>query len=253
MIGPSKLAGRLIQIGAVVAALAIWYLATRHQVTKSLFFPPLAQVWQELVRLAQAPDSYSAIQVTLLTIAKAYGIAVLLGIFTAYLVTRSRWATQVFEPLLSNMFAVPLTLFLPVFILFFGIGANSKVAYGAAYGFFPVALSTIAGFSAVDSHYIKAARSMGANGWEMFRHVLLPAAMPIVFSGLRVALVICFTSVLGGETISSIAGVGRKIALSAELLETARMYAWILFVVVLMASMNGLLSRLEAHRQEAAR
>ena len=93
---------------------------------------------------------------------------------------------------------------------------------------------------------------MGANGWEMFRHVLLPSAMPIVFSGLRVALVICFTSVLGGETISSIAGVGRKIALSAELLETARMYAWILFVVVLMASMNGLLSQFETRRREEA-
>ena len=249
---PGKRTGRIIQLGAIVLALGIWYFATAARTTKSLFFPPLGQVWDELVRLAQAPDSYSAIGVTLLTIAKAYGIAVVLGILTAYLVTRSRWLMRVFEPLLSNMFAVPITLFLPLFILFFGIGAGSKVAYGAAYGFFPVALSTIAGFSAVDSLYVRAARSMGANGWEMFRHVLLPSAMPVVFSGLRVALVISFTSVLGGETISSIAGIGRKIALSAELLETARMYAWILFVVVLMASLNGLLTHLEAQRREAA-
>jgi ABC-type nitrate/sulfonate/bicarbonate transport system permease component len=247
---PSKLTARSIQLGAIVLALGIWYAATRTQSVRSLFFPPLDRVWDELVRLAQAPDSYNAIQITLLTIAKAYSIAVVLGILIAYLVTRSRWLTKLFEPLLSSLFAVPITLFFPLFILFFGIGANSKVAYGAAYGVFPIALSTIAGFSAVDSHFVKAARSMGANGWEMFRHVLLPSAMPVVFSGLRVGLIICFTAVLGGETLSSIAGIGRKIALSAELLETARMYAWILFVVVLTASMNGLLSMLEAKTRD---
>jgi ABC-type nitrate/sulfonate/bicarbonate transport system permease component len=248
--GPSKLIARSIQLGAIVLSLGIWYAATRTQSVRNLFFPPLDRVWAELVKLVQAPDSYNAIQITLLTIGKAYLIAVVLGILIAYLVTRSRWLTKLFEPLLSSLFAVPITLFFPLFILFFGIGANSKVAYGAAYGVFPIALSTIAGFSAVDSHFVKAARSMGANGWEMFRHVLLPSAMPVVFSGLRVGLVICFTAVLGGETLSSIAGIGRKIALSAELLETARMYAWILFVVVLTASMNGLLSILEAKTRD---
>ena len=64
-------------------------------------------------------------------------IAVVLGVFAGWLITRSRYLTQVLEPVVSGLFAIPITLFFPVFILMFGIGPESKVAYGAAYGFFP--------------------------------------------------------------------------------------------------------------------
>jgi hypothetical protein len=86
----------------------------------------------------------SAVGVTLSTIAQAYLIAIGLGISTGYLVTRSRFLIRVFEPIVSGLFAIPITLFLPLFILIFGVGPSSKVAYGAAYGFFPIALNTIA-------------------------------------------------------------------------------------------------------------
>ncbi len=64
-------------------------------------------------------------------------IAVVLGVFAGWLITRSRYLTEVLEPVVSGLFAIPITLFFPVFILMFGIGPESKVAYGAAYGFFP--------------------------------------------------------------------------------------------------------------------
>src|SRR5690606_16947599 len=110
--------------------------------------------------------------VTLSSVAWAYGIAVIGGILVGYFVSRSRFLTEVFEPVLAGMFAVPLTLFFPLFILFFGIGPDSKIAYGALYGFFPVALNTIAGLRGVDRHYVAAARSMGASSLNLFRHVL---------------------------------------------------------------------------------
>ena len=112
-------------------------------------------------------------------------------------------------------------------------------------GFFPIALNTIAGLAGVDRRYLNAARSMGVSGVGLFRHVLFPAAFPAILTGLRIGFFICFASVLGGETISSVSGVGRNIALAAELMEPARMYAWIVFVILAALGLNSLVSALE--------
>jgi ABC-type nitrate/sulfonate/bicarbonate transport system permease component len=86
---------------------------------------------------------------------------------------------------------------------------------------------------------------MGFSAFGQFRHVLFPAAFPLILTGLRIGFFICFASVLGGETISSVAGMGRNIALAAELMEPARMFAWIVFVIALALALNGLVSAVE--------
>ena len=214
---------RIVQFAFIAIAGGIWYGLTLTQSVSRLFLPPPDAVWTAFVRIVATGQFWSAVAVTLTTIAKAYGIAILLGIFTGYAVSRSRFAVDVLEPLIAGLFTVPLTLLFPMFILFFGIGTGSKVAYGATYGFFPIALNTIAAFAHVDEIYLRAARSMGASRWQTFRHVLLPCAFPVLLTGLRIGFFIAFASVLGGETLSSVAGVGRNIALSAELMEPACM------------------------------
>jgi ABC-type nitrate/sulfonate/bicarbonate transport system permease component len=165
-----------------------------------------------------------------------------------FLVSRSVKVTRLLEPIFSGTFAIPLTLFFPLFIFFFGIGPASKVAYGALYSFFPIVLTSIAAFSNVDRLHIASARSMGASSFQMFRYVYLPSALPVIVTGLRIGFFICIASVLGGETLSSAAGVGKAIALSAELMETARMYSWMVFVVLTSFMLNMLVSAAEARR-----
>jgi ABC-type nitrate/sulfonate/bicarbonate transport system permease component len=250
--GLSLLSARLIQLGFVAAFLGVWFVIGRTAAISPLFLPPMDAVWRALTALVQTPQFWSAVQVTLTTIAQAYLIAAVLGIFTGYAITRSRFATKVLEPIVSSIFAIPITLFLPLFILLFGIGTASKVAYGAAYGFFPIALNTIAGLAGVEDRYISAAKSMGFSRFGTFRHVLFPAAFPVILTGLRIGFFICFASVLGGETISSVAGVGRNIALSAELMEPARMFAWITVVIVTAILLNGAVSALENRMRRSA-
>jgi ABC-type nitrate/sulfonate/bicarbonate transport system permease component len=172
------------------------------------------------------------------------------GLVVGYAVTRSRFLTEVFEPLIANLFTIPIILFFPLFVLFFGIGPGSKVAYGALYGFFPVALNTIAGFSRVDRRYLWAAHSMGASTFGLFRHVLMPSALPVIVTGLRISFLICIASVLGGEELSAAAGIGKNIELAAELMDPARMYSWILFVVLTTAVLNLVLSQVEGRVRE---
>lgn len=245
MRGGSALPARLIQLGFVAAFLALWFVIGRTGAISPLFLPPVEAVWSALTALVQTPQFWAAVQVTLTTIVEAYLIALALGITAGYAITRSRFATKVLEPIVSSIFAIPITLFLPLFILLFGIGTASKVAYGAAYGFFPIALNTIAGLAGVENHYLNAAKSMGFSHFGTFRHVLFQAAFPVILTGLRIGFFVCFASVLGGETISSVSGVGRNIALSAELMEPARMFAWIAVVIVAAILLNGIVSLFE--------
>jgi ABC-type nitrate/sulfonate/bicarbonate transport system permease component len=227
-----------IQFGLVAILFGGWWLVTQSSQRLLLLLPPPAHVWREMETLWTSGRLWAAAQITLATIAQAYVIAVVAGVTVGFLVTRSKTLVRIFEPVLTGLFAVPLTLFFPLFVVFFGIGPDSKIAYGAVYSFFPIVLNTIAGFSSVDELYLRAVRSMGAGGLAQFRYVYLPAAMPVTLTGLRIGFFICIASVLGGETLAAAAGVGKSIALSAELMETARLYAWIAFVVIVSVMLN---------------
>src|SRR5579871_351403 len=241
----TTLSARLIQLSFIAIVGAAWYWSTATGSVSRLFLPEPASVWSAFSRLVMTGQFWSAVKVTLTTIAQAYGIALVAGVLAGYLVSRSRFLIDVLEPVIAGLFTIPITLFFPMFILFFGIGTGSKIAYGATYAFFPVALSAIAAFANVEPHFLRAARSMGATQWDTFRHVLIPAALPVLLNGMRIGFFICFASVLGGETLSSVAGVGRNIALAAELMEPARMYAWIAFVVLTAITLNLLVSGFE--------
>ena len=236
---------RSTQIAFLAIMGGVWYGLTVTNSVSRLFLPAPEAVWAAFSRLVTTGQFWSAVSVTLQTIGKAYFISLVLGVAVGYIVSRSRFATDVFEPIIAGLFTIPLTLLFPMFILFFGIGAGSKVAYGATYGFFPIALNTIAGFVNVEPRYLAAARSMGANRFDIFRHVLVPHAFPVLLTGMRVGFFICFASVLGGETLSSVAGVGRNISLAAELMEPARMYAWIVFVILTAITLNMVVSSIE--------
>jgi ABC-type nitrate/sulfonate/bicarbonate transport system permease component len=235
----------LIQFAAIAILGGAWYWGTATGSVSKLFLPEPAAVWLAFSRLVTTGQFWSAVRVTLTTIAQAYAIALVAGIGTGYLVSRSRFATDVLEPIIAGIFTVPITLFFPMFILFFGIGTGSKIAYGASYAFFPIVLNTIAAFANVQTHFLRAARSMGASRLDTFRDVLIPSALPVLLNGMRVGFFICFASVLGGETLSSVAGIGRNIALAAELMESARLYAWIAFVVLTAITLNLLVGGFE--------
>jgi ABC-type nitrate/sulfonate/bicarbonate transport system permease component len=173
-------------------------------------------------------------------------IAMAGGTIVGYVISRSRYLVRVFEPLLSGIYAIPLILFLPLYVLFFGLGPASKIALGATIAFFPIVLNTVAGFGQVERTFIVAARAMGASDYQLFRYVLLPGALPVILSGLRMGFTVALLAIIGGETIASLAGLGHRIVQLAEGMETARMFAYIAFVVAIAVILNAVVSALEA-------
>ncbi len=237
-----------IQAGFIAAVFVAWHVLTLSGRISSLFLPSPGAVYAALTQIVASGAVVQAIGTTLRTVLIAYVGAAVLGTTAGFAITRSQYLCRLLEPLLSSLFAIPLTLFFPLFLLFFGIGPGSKIAYGMTYAFFPIALNTISGVIHVDGKLIAAARSMGAPPHLLFRRVLLPGALPVILTGLRIGFFICFATVLGGETLSSISGLGHEVANSAQLMDSSRMFAWILVVIATSFCLVMLAGRLERLR-----
>ncbi len=193
------------------------------------------------------------LRVTLYELVVAFFIAATLGATTGYLVSRSRFSVRVFDPLFAGLYSIPAILLFPLYVLFFGLGPGSKIAIGVTIAFFPIALNTIAGFDYVDRAYVTAARSMGASGPQMFWSVMLPAAFPVVLVGLRMGFILAFLSILGSETIASLAGLGHRIVSYAESMDPDKMFAYIFFAILVAFLLNGAVSLLEARVRRGPR
>jgi ABC-type nitrate/sulfonate/bicarbonate transport system permease component len=247
--GPRRrdaLASRLVQLGFLAAVIALWYLAATRWGVNRLLLPNPVAVFDNLVDILRSGEYIDDLKVTLGELAAAFAISVTGGVTLGYLISRSPYAIRVFEPLFAAIYAIPIILFLPLFVLFFGLGPASKIALGAAISFFPIAINTITGFGTVDRLYVTAARSMGASDYRLFRHVLVPAALPVILSGLRMGFTVALLSIIGSETLASLAGLGHRIVHLAESMEMARMFAYIVFVIAIAAILNAVVSGLEA-------
>lgn len=240
-----KWLSRGVQAGFLIALVALWYLGTTYWGVSHLLLPNPVKVWEELKDVLATSEYVPDLKVTLTELAVAFAISCTSGVTLGYFISRSPFAIKVFEPLLAAIYSVPIILFLPLYVLFFGLGPGSKIALGTTISFFPIVLNTVAGFGYVERIFITAARSMGASDIQMFRYVLLPAALPVILTGLRIGFTVALLSILGSETIASLAGLGHKIVHLAEGMETARMFAYIAFAVAIAATLNTITTSLE--------
>jgi ABC-type nitrate/sulfonate/bicarbonate transport system permease component len=240
------LGSRAVQIGFILVVLVLWYLATNRWGVNRLLLPNPVSVWHQFVDVLRSGEYLPDLQVTLTELAIAFALAMTSGTLVGYFVSRTRFTVRVFEPLFAGIYSIPIILFLPLYILFFGLGPASKIALGTTISFFPIVLSTIAGFSNVDRTLVTAARSMGASDYHLFRYVLVPAALPVILTGLRMGFTVALLSIIGSETIASLSGLGHHIVELAEGMDMARMFAYIAFVVMIAALLNSVVSTLEA-------
>ncbi|NQV56538.1 MAG: ABC transporter permease [Rhodospirillales bacterium] len=236
---------RVTQLMFFIALFGAWFAVTVTGTVSNLFLPTLDNVGREFYAILATGEAFAPLLVTLTELSIAFANAVVFGIFIGFLVSRSPFLVRAFEPLFSSLFAVPLIIFYPLALLFFGLGQESKIAIGSALGFFPIVLNTINGFGHLDPVYTKAARSMGASGFLLFRRVLLPAALPIILTGIRIGFILTFLSIIGGETLGSFAGLGHEIVFHAEAMPTDKMFAYIIFVVAISIILNGLVFYVE--------
>ncbi|SAL76086.1 ABC transporter permease [Caballeronia telluris] len=148
-------------------------------------------------------------------------------------------------PLASSLYAVPLVILYPLLTAWIGIGVESKIVFGAIYGFFPMLLTTAAGVRTVDRQLLVAARSMGALRMQLVRHVLVPAAVPSVLSGMRLGSAMTAIGVVVAEMMAATSGIGFVITQNRTLFNTSNVYFGVLLVLVLAVALDQLVNFLQ--------
>jgi ABC-type nitrate/sulfonate/bicarbonate transport system permease component len=235
----------VIQIAFIALCLGVWAAISAAGLVSPILLPPfpltMAEFWGILIQGVFWPD----LVVTLSEWFGAFVLAAAAGLVIGAVVARNRFRVRVFDPLFSSLYSVPTILLFPLFVLFFGVGEGSKIAIGAAISFFPIVLSSIAGMSGVDEGLLTAARSMGASALQISIRVRIPAALPIIIGGLRLGAILAFLAVIGTEAIASVAGLGHQIVTYSDSMDTAKMFAYTLLVVLIALSLNAVVTESE--------
>jgi NitT/TauT family transport system permease protein len=215
----------------LVLLLVAWELVPRTGILPELFLPALSKT---LTVLVQNWSEYAeALLVTLYEVVLAMAIACGGGILVGALVGGLAALRNLLLPVFSSLYAVPIVILYPIFTAWFGIGSESKIAFAGIYGFFPVMLSTAAGISTIDQQLLLAARSMGASLPQQIARVIIPASIPTVLSGLRLGGALAIIGVVVSEMLTSAAGIGYVVTRYRTVLDSPRVFAAILMILVL--------------------
>src|SRR5690606_10241721 len=150
-------------------------------------------------------------------------------------------------PYITALYCIPKIALAPLFIMWFGIGIESKIAMSATIVFFLVFLNTYSGVRDVNPIYIHATRIMGASQFQLMRTVIMPSAAAWVLTGLKVSVPYALIGTVVGEFMSSNRGIGFLIAQASGLFDTAAVFAGLFILSVVGALMNAVLKRLERH------
>jgi len=230
----------LARIAVLAGLLGGWELwASRRD---PLLYVPPSRVWPALGRvlgLDAYPTLVTHFGVTALEVIVAYVLAVGLGLALGFALGLPRHVGEIYEPILSALYAIPSVVWYPSLMLFFGLGPASKIAFGVLLGFFPVVLAVLAGIRSVDPHLLTVARGFGAGPGTCFVKVVLPAITATLLAGLRAGLALCVVGVLVGEILGARRGLGYLINYAYGLFRTADYVALALLALVLVLVIDG--------------
>ncbi len=231
------LAGRLERFFLLLVSLALgvvgWAIVA-HLVDQPVFLPSPVATWHGAVELVREGTLQKSIRVSFARILAGWSIGCLVGIPLGFAMGRIRLFRLLMEPYVEFFRFVPPIAFLTLAVTWFGIGETSKVVLIVWTTLFVVAITTMIGVLHVDEVKLEAARSLGANEWQAFRSVTVPASVPHVVTGMKLAMGNSFMTVVAAEMIAAEAGVG-------WLIFDARLYlltTWIFVGIITLGTMG---------------
>jgi NitT/TauT family transport system permease protein len=242
----SRLTVILIRIAILAACLGAWEVLPRAGIVNPMLLPPLSQVLVTLVEILGRGDFQESMAVTTAEVLVAFVIAVPLGGAIGVLTAESAYFGAIFRPMLFYVFSIPKSIFLPLFILAFGIGFHQKVAYATFSTIFIVIMSASAAVESVKADYVLVAQSYGATRAQILRRVYIPSMMPILLETLRISMIFNFTGVMIAEMYASRTGVGHMIANWGEYFLLPQLFAGVIVLAVAAMSFNELVRSVEA-------
>jgi len=198
---------------------------------QTILIPPLSQVGSAWLRLVKTGGLLENLLVSLGTLAVGFLLAVLLGVAMGVLMGRFREVEHLLDLYVNALMASPTIAFIPVLILWFGLGVQSRIAVVFLFSFFVIAVNTQTGVKHADLALVEMARSFGAKEWQLFYKVELPAALPMIMAGLRLGIGRAVKGMVTGEMLLALTGMGAMIMQYGSAFATDALFAVILTVL----------------------
>ncbi|MCE0537988.1 ABC transporter permease [Kineosporia rhizophila] len=233
-------------LGLPAVLLALWWVLSAN--STNFFFPPLSQILESLVQEWFGPRLRADALPSILRLLAGYGLAAAFAITLGLLIGTSRTVRGFLEPVLEFFRAIPPPLLVPIFMLMLGIGDRMKVVVIAFGCMWPILLNTVEGVRALDEVLSDTARSFGITGRARLRHLVLPAASPQIFAGLRQGLSVAIILMVISELFAASNGLGFAVVQAQRSFAIAETWAGMLMLGLLGVLLALLFRIVENHQ-----
>jgi len=238
------LASALRRVALLAVGVLVWELVARSGMFSPIIVPSVTRIGYQFWLLAIQPESLVEVWYSVFRGLSGFALAAVVGVAFGVLMGRSALAAAFLGPLFSGTYPIPKIAFFPIFIYLFGIGSLSKVLLIFLECLYPIVVTTHAGSRAVNRVLLWSAANMGASRARILWRVVVPAAAPFIFAGLRIALPIAMIVVIITEMISSADGLGYLVMYSLASFKTDRMLAVVVAIALLGVALDRLVVRL---------
>jgi ABC-type nitrate/sulfonate/bicarbonate transport system permease component len=234
----------VVRLGVIMLLLIGWEIAARWFIDP-LFIAPPSRVFTSLGTVWHTNGVPAALRLTFFELAVAFAISVVIGLVVGIAVGLSPFAQRSTMPIILLLYGLPQITILPLFILYFGIGAASKIAFGVTHGIFPIIVTVVAGVQNLKPILLTSARSMGASRWHILRWVIFPHMIPSFFAGMRLGMTGVLLGVLLAELYVSTAGIGHFTTLFTENFDPTKLFGLIAMLAAMAIVLNEIVRAAE--------
>jgi len=246
---------RLVVAAVVLALVGLWEAMVRLGRLDAGMAPAPSAVLEALIGLLRRPEVLQSLGVTAWEVLAAFLLAVPAGLLLGFLLAEVPLLGALFRPLVNFLFGVPKSIFLPVFILVFGVSTLQKIAFGVFTTIFVLIVGGIAAVHSVPRELILVSRVYGASRGQIIWEIYLPAMAPILLESIRLGMVFNITAILLCEIYGARDGIGYRIAAWGENVQMPQLYAALVIVALAAVAVNEVLrvveGRLAAWRERS--
>jgi NitT/TauT family transport system permease protein len=232
------------RIALAVVTLALWQAASGRWIDDFWISSP-SNIAAAFMKMWSAGTLLKHISATVTEALTGFAIGALLGMLVGVALGANRVVAKIFDPYLIGFYSIPRVALIPLFILWFGIGFQTKAIYTAILVFFPVFLNTLSGIRDVNQDLIDVIRVMGATRADTIRKILVPSALAWLFAGLRISAPYALVGAVVAEMFTSNVGLGFLLSSFANQLDTASLFATLAVTTVLGLLLNGFVAQIE--------
>jgi len=238
--------GILKKILFYLILIAIWALVYKVGVDvlgiwKSYTFPSPLSVFKTLMGLVFDNTLGIAILASMKRIIVGYLISILIGVIIGLIIVRYKYLDENFSALILGLQTLPSICWLPFAILWYGLNESAIIFVIAIGSTFAISISIESGIKNVNPLYIRAAKTMGANGIKIYRNVIIPAALPNVISGLKQGWSFAWRALMAGEMLSATKGLGQVLMIGRDLADISQVMAVMIVIIVLGLTVDKLI------------